>query len=382
MSENNDTKIIYHFHNLNIYQCKSVDCMEDKIPKFFCRVCSLRNIDATDHLINHYEFITEFNTSIIKINTDSEYTKCIVHDLLVDNLNKIYLSFLNKSCNIPDKIINQILDCDCIVKDAFISTFQRVYDNFVNKIDDSINSYNKKLGDIKNINYGEKEVLSEIRRDLEIYSNELEKPISLKSELDSICIMARSKLSKLKIKDFEKKEFKFVLHSYSLFWNNGSQIFKTSGATEGKIYEIFLSKAIIGGPFLCIIKINKISSVNFVNATGQMSIGLLKAIHNNKKDKFDENTFFTRSLLISSNGYLHNKGSMSGSKKIINTSWKENDLLILKRDSRNMVFFGMKQEENCVEISKSMKGKVQIIMSFNATNCREDVFEIVHLEYN
>lgn len=353
-------KHTHHFHYRNLMQCSSIDCVSNDIPLFFCKICALSNKEETDHVIEHYEYITQ-------LKQEPEYQKILSDDQykyggITDCINRLYELYYKRIKIVPNRILENFLECGCIIKKSIKREFQKAYCNLILDIQNSCRALNKKLE--KNmIEVGERPILIKLNRDMEIYSNELQCPVQIKSELDSIIEKSRSYLIKLSVKEYEKSNFCFRLHNYRLLWENGSNIINTCNAKD---FTIKL-KDYITGAFKCIIKV---ITLNIKNPN--LSIGLLpiQGIHKTKEKPH---------FLVNNHGYLK---ILNQSKKVMKSKWKEGDILTLERDKCNSVYFTINNDEITKQcLSKYLRGRVYVCMTFTNVAESENSFEIIYLGF-
>ena len=166
-----------------------------------------------------------------------------------------------------------------------------------------------------------------------------------------------------------------IIRSLNLNWISDSS---TDGnlvtSNKGSSYWCVESEQVLEGPFISKVEIEQFTRNQYY---WNHMFGIIR----NNKISFDMGSYYNNAILISSNGWLADKYSGSGAHKKLwdqERHWKQGDILIVKRDNNNTIWFGINDESNLFEAFDNIDGEYRICMGFISTAGNEK-FRMVYL---
>ena len=144
--------------------------------------------------------------------------------------------------------------------------------------------------------------------------------------------------------------------------------------TNQSSYWCVEGEQILDGAFLCKVEVEEF------NGTGgcwNHNFGIIRE----NKINFSQSNYYNNCILIASNNWLAKKYSGSGAHVQLpgtNQAWTKGDILFVKRDFNNSIWFGVNDESNMYEAYQNEEGSFRICMGFSSS-VGSDRFRLVYL---
>ena len=351
-------------HNTELRVCS-------KCVKVICTRCILLNKEEILHYKEHFEFISAPSKLVFE-----EFLKKI-HDYEgFEILNQTYQTYLQQTEDLVDTTNEKILICkDLIISEVrkalynYYSIVTTEFETSVKKVNNSINSLD--LSDLSS-----KEEFKKLKKTLDDQTEFLDNEEKISLEFQKIIDGALKKIKRMKIVDYTTDNFKINLgkrgECLDLIACNGSII--ETGATRGGTYWCVRSEEVFTGSFQAKIKIHKIDDTKANNYWGY-AIGI------SRSNSTIIDNYFNDSICLQANGYLANKFTGTGShKKLFKTNWKKGDEIVVKRDEKNDVYFGVYNENSSEMLLafENIVGEFRIVIGFTSSSVG-DKFELTEI---
>lgn len=344
-------------HLVEMSKCSKCDVLT-------CRECVFYDKSILFHMKEHYDYIED------ELRSDNDmYTQKINDYEGYENLNKVYKEVLSVIDDFIEKTYERIeynkIEIESRIKEFIIEKYMSYTSNFENLVKEvNLN--------LNNLNFSDKESKDKfylLKKRLDDYQEYLESEEIIKTEMEKLFQKAKEKIEKMKVFDFIQSDCHFNIgvnsESLDLIGGNGNLVKSKVAQSE----EILLKE------FVVKIKINKLNLSEEISSQDLAYIGIIKL---NSYSSYE--TFFSSSILISSNGSLLNKNLKTSSKNSFLGKWKEGDVIFIKRDSKGNVYFGINLfDDNYLKLSyKNIVGEYRVVIAIpdNRINNELELIEI------
>ena len=317
--------------------------------KTLCKYCVFTSKSDANHFAQHFDALSDYIKSDMYYASDSRLNR----NENFKELNKFFPEFVSKS----NRRLNFIFDNILIARDNISEQINNTYLEQYNKIVDEVTELNKKL----NQSRGEeaKNIQNKISNLLSNYKNEFENTLNKFEE----------RFNKLKAKELRHGQYNFnSSFKTNNTWNNNSNRLTTS--KKEAPYWIAKSNEIIEGSFMAKVRVVNIDKDNG-NNHWNFTFGMQKS-----ENKDTDDTYYTSSVILQSNGWTNNEYTSSGINKQILDRWRIDDILIIFRDELNNVFFGINDDTQLKHAFSNIVGSFRLIMGFRG-NMNGDIFDLI-----
>jgi len=176
-------------------------------------------------------------------------------------------------------------------------------------------------------------------------------------------------------KEVEEESPASIVRSLNLNWKDhpsceGNLV--TDNYAESGSYWYVESEQVLDGPFLCKVEIEEFSSLCFY---WHHMFGIIRV---NNRESTSKDNYYKDCIIMSSSGYLANKYLGEGAYKLLFRDWVKGDVLIVKRDHNNTIYFGINDEYDMKEAFTGISGEYRICMGFTC-HVRTDKFKMTYL---
>lgn len=336
--------------------------------KEICQKCIITNKEEISHYKNHFKSIYDPQLS--------ENDSIKIHEYEgFELLNKTYKAYIVKIDNLIFSSNEKILVSKEIIIKSMKDLLLSMYSKYTNEFESSVKLVNSKISNLDINDQNAKEEFKKLKKSLDDLTEFLDNEEKLNLEFQKIIDRVTKKFERMKIADFIQEKFKFNLgkngECLDLIGCNGSIVETVSG--RGGSYWSVRSEESFNGEFKAKVKVLKIDSVKANNNFGY-AIGICR------KNSTVIDAYYNDSIVLQANGYLANKFSGSGTyKKLFKTNWVANDEIIIKRDSKNNLYFGINSESDMQLGFENISGEFKIIIGFTSSSVG-DSFELLELE--
>lgn len=349
-------------HGLELCFCSSCN-------KTLCKLCVFENKEELKHLKDHYDYILDL------IPSNKKYQEAL-HDYEgFELLNKVYIEKLEKADEIIDSSFEKIHASKYEIISRVKTVLQLVYDNLTSNFEKYVKSVSSNINSLDINDVSSKEEFKKLKKKFDDLSEFLDNEEKLKELFNNITQKALAKFDKLKVSDLASDNLPFKLgssgESLDLIGGDGNKLTTKTG--KSGTYYIARSDEVLEGEFLAKIKINKIDSSK-VNSYLKYSVGVIKKSYNSTTN-YD--TYLNDSVVFQSNGYMAKEFSNSSSYKKILDLWKAGDVLLIKRDASNDLYFGINEEKNLVKATNH-SGELRVVIGVSTSNF-DDEFELIEI---
>ena len=347
-------------HTIVLLKCSQCE-------KSVCTECVFDNKDELLHLKDHYD-------SIIGLQVEnSEYIKEL-HDFEgFEELNKLYKEKLIEIDSLVETSFVRIHSSKNEIIKTVKETLYGLYLYYTELFEDSVKKVNSNIKNLDISDQSAKEEFKKLKKRLDDHQEFLDNEEKIKAEFNKVVDKAIKKFERMRIPELAKEDFKFNLgkfgESYDLVGGEGS-IIKTTLGKSGTYWGV-TSEETLEGEFTAKVKVNKINESR-ISSHWNYGFGLIRA------NESINDTYYNNAIIFQANGYLANKFTSTGSFKKILEKWKQGDELIVKRDSKNAVWFGMNDEEQLVKAFDGITGNFRICIAFSTAN-KDDELELLEI---
>ena len=239
------------------------------------------------------------------------------------------------------------------------------YNSKLLKLEETFHNNNNNLTKIKDLSKSNTSKITSLK---ELFSSEYKKIIE---DLSTIIDFVSSGTGDKKV--VEEESPASIIRSLNLSWMNHSSceenLVTNNCIQEGSYWNVE-SEQILDGPFLCKVEIEEITSLR---SYWTHMFGIIKA----NDTSYVKNSYYNNCILMCSNGFLAEKYSGSGSYKLILREWQTGDVLIVKRDHNNTIYFGINDEYDMKEAFTDITGEFRICIGFSCIH--SDKFRMTYL---
>lgn len=345
-------------HLVEMSKCSKCDILT-------CRECVFYNKSILFHMKEHYDYIDDV------LNSDNDlYTQKINEYEGYEILNKVYKEVLSEIDNFIEKAYERIeynkTEIERRIKDFIIEKYM----NYTSKFESLVKEVNLNMNELNFSDKESKEKFYILKKKLDDYQEYLESEEIIKIEMEKLFQKAKEKIEKMKVFDFIQSDCHFNIgvnnESLDLIGGNGNIVKSNVVQSE----EVLLKE------FEVRIRINKFKLSEEITNQDLAYIGIIKL-----NSYCSNETFFSNSILISSNGSLLNKNLKTSSKNSFLKKWKEGDVVFIKRDSKGNVYFGINQfDDNSLILSyKNIVGEYRVVIAI-PDNRIDNEFELIEIK--
>ena len=359
-----------NLHKILLIKCTFENCEKGGIP--ICKYCVLNSKEQISHLAEHFDYIKN-----LLYENENESIKSFENSLKCEeeygDLNKIFKDIYEKSRNEIDSIFNEIQNKRIIMIEQFRYTLLTKYELFTNELEELIKTLSQKLNSVNSKDTKLKEEILKMKKELEGKLNLLSNPEEISKDLEQLINKIECLIKKLKVDDILNNKFNLdILKKSPLnleLTTGGNRIIVTP---RGSSYWATKSVEVLEGAFICKIRVVSINSNN-KGGYWNYAVGIIRSDSNN------DTSYYNDSVLIQSNGYIPEKFLGSGStRQLFSQNWKNDDIVIIKRDENNSVFFAINDENSLLLAFHDIIGKFRIVLGFS-TSMNGDIFDLEEL---
>lgn len=331
---------------------------------YICKICMFECKDNIEFYYNNFEHFKnnlKISNKEIESNLEENEGFNVLNKQILNNINNLNIAeeFYMKIFTNKEKIKMKY-------KDALLNIYNKVIEKYKNTLDTIENEVNSlDLTIISNI-----AIVNKLENELQNIITLIESEQSFNNEyfVDLINKFSSklSYMSKNKIIDPDLK-ISYINGSGNTYFLNGSNVVKSNGVHIGS-YWCEKSEETLEGPFTAKFKINNIT----IKTDWRINIGIIKS--NSTK----VNNYYTDGLFFMCSGkktveYLGNTGIS------LFPNWENNDIVIIKRDEENNIYFGLNNENELKLAYNNIKGSFKLCIGFSAS-CNNDSIEFVELD--
>ena len=361
---------ICNIHGATLLKCTFDFCDKQQI----CKSCAFNKKEDLEHVANHFDYLKDKSEESLNdfISKQKEYEG-------YSDLNKICIESLNKAETFSEDFFKGL-------NNVKLEVINQLRQGIVNKYEEVTESFEllvKNLTEkVSNINLQDKKAAQEIKK----MKAELDKKTTELSNLEDLQKLfvenfekASKRMKEMRINDLLNMKFNFTGRkgkNNTELMNIGASSFNLYSLqpTNTGSYWTVKSQEVLEGAFECKIRVKHINSSS-ANSYWNYGIGIMK--HDSTRDS----NYYDDGVVFLSNGWLANKFSGSGSHvQLFNNIWKDGDLLLIKRDESNNVYFGMNDENSYKLAFDNISGKYRVIFGFSSS-MKEGEFELEDLYY-
>lgn len=349
-------------HKTKVVACSSSGCQKTRI----CKLCSLHSKEELQHMVDHYDnlkdFLIEKSEAAIKIKNEDIYAE----------VNKYVLEAARKKIGEIDNIFNCLQERRGIICEQITDCLDSKYQNLTSDFEQLVKVLTEKLGSISVSDSKVKEEIRKMKKDLDdkmtLFTDQKVFSIEFEKYLSKVV----NNLMNKKVHDIIDGKFNYSsrFKALCLEWEGIDN--KITVYPHGSSCWCIKSKEKLQGSFFCKIKILNIDASS-VNSYWNYTCGICRPTIAN------EGTYYNDSLLLQSNGYIPQEFTGSGShKSLFSDHWKVGDELLIKRDDKNDVYFGINSESSFTLAFYNKPGPYRIVMGFGGL-LNGDIFEMEEL---
>lgn len=362
----------------DVFHCRLEGCKFSDI----CANCLYESKDRLVHHKEHFELIINPYKSQAVFKYDNNPSLKVLNQLFHDELKRNLTNFkINKN-----KLEHVILSRNNIIQ-GIRDELQFVYNEIVKNLEDNlarldekyekanqaklnnsqvevtipdftqgndaIGASSKEKGEIKIYNDPEKE-LKDCKIQFENLLNYLNNPDLIKADFNRVIEKANRKIKRMSLDELCDPNLEFSLKKtiYSnLFETNSSYVTNDDKLGNTNSYFAVKSKEILEGNFVARIRVEKITHFSDF----QVAVGVIKA-NSSRSD------YYMDSIVLFSSGKKNRDYQGNADIKITDT-WKNNDMIYIKRTNDNSLFFGLNDEDK-LAVSSSFHGAAKIVVGF------------------
>jgi hypothetical protein len=361
-------------HDLIYLRCSFKGCIKENI----CKECIWDSKSDFLHAAEHFDFLSRSSLS-----KDEEFEKefqiAIKNDEVFHKFNEIALQKINEFPNRLDNIFGEILRIQQIFRNFIQKEILQSYNEATNNLCDCISSIETHISDVKsqsdtfNKSFLQKSTLlkEKLIKQFELFSNEDQ----ISSFFDKILIKVSDYIfNKDLLYHMNNKEIsREILKKETAIWKSTKQKYafdiKTNEGLKNSI-----SEDIVEGSFTCKVKIHNLDTCE-VASYGDYAFGLLPV-----KEKLactnQEGASYEGCFLLKCRGLIQQNTSSDATQYF--PMWKIKDTLIMKRDEKNNVYFGINEDSELKLLFSDLKGSFHIVLFYGYGQCL-DFFEMLEL---
>lgn len=338
--------------------------------KGVCTECVFESKEELEYLVENYDDVEGL------VPDNEALYKSTLHDYEgFDILNAIYRKKLDEADIVVDRAFENVSQSRHkivkTIKDALFDMYNVITDKFEMLVK-AVNSNIKTL-DISD--QASKEEFKRLKKSLDDQTEYLDNEEKLKEDFNLIVEKATKRFEKLKLFDLAQPKLKFHIGkygcSYELTGGTGSILKGVTGKQGNYWYAI--SEEILEGKFVAKIKVNEINSEK-TKTQFSHAVGLIRS-----KAIINDGNYQKESILLQSNGYIADRFTNSGMfKKLFDTPWTKSDEIIIKRDSKNDLYFAINDETNFKKAFGNVTGEYRLVIGLS-TQIVGDELELIEI---
>jgi hypothetical protein len=359
-----------NLHRILLVKCTFENCEKGSSP--ICKYCVLNSREHISHLADHFDYIKKIYIENENGSIDS-FENSLKSEEEYGDLNKIFKDIYEKSRTVIDSIFDQIQNQRLIMTEQYRNTLLTKYELFTNELEELIKTLSQKLNSVNSKDTKLKEEILKMKKELDAKLNLLSNPDEIFKDLEQLINKIESLIKKLKVEDILNNKFNLdILKKLPVnleLTTGGNRINVTP---RGSSYWATKSVEVLEGAFICKIRVVSINS-NSVGSYWNYAVGIIRS------DSTNDTSYYNDSVIMQSNGYIPEKFSGSGStRQLFTQNWENGDVIIIKRDENNSVFFGINDENSLQLAFHGIIGKFRIVLGFS-TSMNGDIFELEEL---
>ena len=339
---------------------KTIENTDNKVIETYTNLkSSLSKLE--NELLNYSDKLnSEVKNELININTDLELKINSVKSNLEENTKNLLVNIYetNENNKLETEKLNSSLKTEMINKN---NSLQKKLESVKTNLEESTKNNMKKINETEeNIQNSLKIKEKEIKLQYRILNSLLSNEMTYKTlELNNTDIQLRKKINSLKQEIFSQ-----------MIGFNSNRIVITS---HGGNYWCGKSQFVVGGVFEAKVTVIKIDNTK-ANGNYNYGVGLIKRVQTN-----DDNMYYKDSLIFYSNGFNNIKFNGYKDKKLFDRIWKTGDIILIKRDKLNNVYFGINTDSTYKLAFESIEGSYQIVFGFSNNAKEGDAFELTDI---
>lgn len=338
--------------------------------KGVCTECVFESKEELEYLVENYddvEGLVSDNEAVYK-STLHEYEGFEI-------LNSIYREKLDEADIIVDRAFENVSQSRHkivkIIKDALFDMYNVITDKFEMLVK-AVNSNIKTL-DISD--QASKEEFKRLKKSLDDQTEYLDNEEMLRQGFNNIIDKAILRFEKLKLFDLAQPNLKFHIGkfgcSYDLSGGTGP-IMKGVTGKQGNYWHV-ISDEVLEGKFVAKIKVNEINSEK-TKSQFSHAVGIIR-----KNAIINDGNYQKESILLQSNGYIADRFTNSGMfKKLFDSPWSKSDEIIIKRDTKNDIYFGINDENSLKKAFGNVTGEFRLVIGLS-TQIVGDELELIEI---
>jgi hypothetical protein len=360
-------------HDLTYSVCNSSECEH----KLICKLCIWNKKSDVKHAFEHFDSISDIklHTNDKCSETDDLFALFHAHERESQNELSIkienFFSEVNSRKNSLKNVLLKNLEINCSsVIEEFNDIIKQIetYITDPKELSDKTQDPIEELSNIKTL-LDDKLAFFSSKKLIDEYLNR--RIASMEGELRSLSA------HELIFKDLSQMKGK--VGGYNLKWDNGKSLALSIDGNDKfraktSSYRTFTSQELLTGSFLCKVKVIHVDPLQVRNSFNY-TFGI---IHNESRAKSKQ--FYQDSILLLVDGKLQNpyQGGYR-ENSAITSHWQKGDILIMKRDKKNDIYFGKNDEKTLQLCHLNVKGEFRIVVSMSKSNTTLDAFEMIEL---
>lgn len=349
-------------HGCQIYSCSV--CM-----KTVCKICCFESKSELEHLKTHYDSINGLNPD------DSQYKSKLDPYEGYELLNKCFLEYIDKANTYTESTYEKIFISKEHIIRAMKFAMEDAYKEITQRFEKSVKEVNSQIDGLNLSDHQAKEEFKRVKKNLDDQTEFLDSEEKISQMFNGIIEKANKRFDRMKIPDLCKDNSLFSLGRFGVnlnFKGTDSNVVITEKKTSGT-YWCIRSEEVLDGEFTARVKVKRIDA----GKTGTYwNFGFGICRHNSTND----NNYYNDAITMLSNGWLANKFTSSGShRQLFTKHWAKDDILIIKRDEKNTVWFGVNDENNLKKAFDGITGEFRIVLGFGIA-MQNDEFELIEID--
>lgn len=338
--------------------------IEDTNNKYICRVCLFKSKDEIDFLYDNFDNFKNLNEIPNKKIEEKlkEYEGfSILNTQLINFSNEFKLGndFFTKFSTNKEKL-----------RTSYKDGLQVLYKKVTDDLEKTVEELDKKADTLDLTQKSAKEEVEVIQEKLDEQIKILESEKLVSEEyFDKL---ERKLISRFKYTTKDKLVDPYLKISFkrgagNTNFTNGSNIIISEAKNTGSYWRI-CSEETLEGPFFAKLKINNISR----NSDWSLNIGIQRSNSVNDSSYYSDGAFF----MCSGKKTVEFQGSQGTN---MFRTWINGDEVIITRNEKNEVYFGLNDESDLKLAYNSIPGSFRICVGFS-TACVGDNIEFLELE--
>lgn len=337
--------------------------VNEKEKRYLCRICMFK---SKEELQYYHENFDNF-TKIYDEKTEEIHAKLKDYEGF-EHINKIFKEKLNL-IEFGAEVVLKVRANEKKITNELAIAIEGIYSETAKKFEETVENLTSKTEKIDLNLKSAKDDLEKIQADLDEQIEVLESEEKINEIFQKIMKKYESKLKYLDLNQYANEETKFNFRKgggCNLFQNNSNIVI--SDRRNNVSYWCEKGLEAYEGPFFARLRINNITR----KTDWSLNIGVIRANSTNTNSYYQDGAFFMCSGKITVQ-FQGNQG------RNIFRQWNNGDEVLIKRDDKNDIYFGLNDDETMEKCFSNISGSYRLCVGFSNSMVGDNI-EIIEVD--